>query len=114
MRMSRIVICSLAIGVLAIAAGTAVLVPSAAQAVSCFCPGTSYTLNQWGAGTTCAAAIADFQSNAQNQAVDNCASLGREVCATEPPAHDACYFADGLWRVDGTMRYRCLKCSPSE
>lgn len=112
MRKSRILICSLAIGVLAIAAGTSVLVPSAAQAVNCFCPAAWSTLNQWGAGATCAAAIADFEVNAQGQADENCASLGREVCSTEAPTHGACYFQNGLWHVDGQMRYKCLKCLP--
>ena len=112
MRKSRIVICSLAIVVLAIAAGTSVLAPSVAQAASCFCPATWFTLDQWGAGSTCAAAIANFESNAQAQADDNCTSLGRDVCATEAPTHNACYFQNGLWRVDGQMRYKCLKCSP--
>ena len=113
MRKSRIMICSLAIGVLAIAAGTSMLIPSAAQAVNCYCPANWSTLSQWGAGATCAEAIANFEDNAQNQAYDNCANLGREVCATQTPTHGACYFQNGLWRVDGQMNYKCLKCPGS-
>jgi hypothetical protein len=113
MKKSRILICSLAIGVLTIAAGTSLLMPSAAQAVNCFCPAAWSTLNQWGAGANCAAAIADFEANAQAQAEANCESLGREVCAMETPTHSACYFAEGYWRVDGQMRYKCLKCIPT-
>jgi hypothetical protein len=111
MRTSRILIFSLALGVLAIAAGTSLLAPSEAQADTCLC-GAWSTLNQWGSGTTCNAAILDFQNNAAIQAELNCYYLDREICATEAATHGACYFAGGLWRVDGQMRYKCLKCFP--
>jgi len=110
----RILICSLGLCAVAatLAAGGSLLLPAVATATTCFCPAGWSTLNQWGAGSSCAAAIADFEVNAQIQAEANCSSLGREVCATEAPTHGDCYFAAGLWRVDGQMRYKCLKCFP--
>jgi len=112
MKRIRVLICSLGVCALAFAAGSSLLVPATAQAINCYCPFAWSTLNEWGAGSSCAAAIDDFEANAQANAEYTCVSLGSSYCATEAPVHGACYFAQGLWRVDGTMRYKCLKCPP--
>jgi hypothetical protein len=112
MRASRILMCLLAVGLLAVAGGTSLLSPSEAQAATCFCQPAWQTLQQWGHGATCNAAILDFQNNAAQQAELNCYYQEREICDTEPATHTGCYFQNGLWHVDGTMRYKCIKCFP--
>ena len=82
-----------------------------AQADTCLCTAWQ-TLYQWGHGTTCDAAILDFENNAAVQAELNCYNQGRDLCETEAPTHGACYFQNGLWHVDGSMRYKCIKCFP--
>jgi hypothetical protein len=113
MKRVKILICSIGICALAIvmATGSSVLLPADAQAANCTCPLAWSTLNQWGMGSTCAAAIANFESNSEAQAYTNCGMLGRDVCQLDTPTHGACYPANGMVKVDGQLRYKCLRCS---
>lgn len=112
MKRVKILICSIGVCALAIVIGTgsSVLLPAAAEATGCTCPLSWRTLNAWGMGSTCAAAIANFESNAEAQAHTNCGMLGQEVCRLDTPTHGACYNANGMVKVDGTLRYQCLRC----
>lgn len=112
MKRVKILICSIGVCALAIVIGTgsSVLLPADAHATGCTCPTTWRTLNAWGMGSTCAAAIANFEASAEAQAHTNCGMLGQEVCQLDTPTHGACYPVSGGMKVDGTLRYKCLRC----
>ena len=112
MKRVKLLICSLGVCALAIVLGTggSVLLPAGAEAAGCTCPLAWNTLGQWGMGSSCAAAIANFQSNAEAQAYTNCGMLGRDVCALGTSTHGECRFENGMWKVDGYLQYKCLRC----
>ncbi len=112
MKRVKILICSIGVCALAIVIGTgsSVLLPASAEATGCTCPLTWRTVEAWGMGATCAAAIANFENSAEAQAHTNCGMLGREVCRLEAPTYSACYDANGMKKVDGRLRYQCQRC----
>lgn len=99
--------CALA---LVLGTGSSVLWPADAGAASCICGPIWNTVTEWGMGSTCAAAILDFESNAEEQAHINCGLFGRDVCSLETPTHGACYVVNGMYKVDGQQRYKCVRC----
>lgn len=90
--------------------GSSVLVPADAEATACTCGPLWSSVQEWGMGATCAAAIADFEANGEAAAYSNCSAQGRELCSLDTPTHGACYVVNGMYKVDGTQRYKCFRC----
>jgi len=113
MKRLRMLICSMGVCALAIALGTgsSMLLPADAEATNCICGPIWNTLNQWGSGSSCDAAIFNFETNAEFQASINCGLLDREVCALGTSTHSTCRFENGMWKVDGTLKYKCMLCT---
>ena len=90
------------------AVGFSALVTPAAEAGNCLCPPDTIQVNEWGMGSTCAAAKANCSARAHNAADGACQSTtGGDACGFGSIWYNSCY---ANVKVDCILQVRCEEC----